>query len=283
VPIPGATLRFGIDSDTARWLYQQCQQDPAARCGTDFERSVFARSVAPAAPQTVKAFAIDSVEVSNLRFAQFLDAQASTLRLDAWPSPGVLVLDADGRPWAAAAADAQDVTPYGIQRVDLHYAPVPGRAQRAVSYVSQYAAWAFCRAQGQRLPTELEWELAARGAEGRAYPWGNQAPDCHGVTFNGEASTCLPPHAPADVGQSALDRTALGVHDLAGNVLEWTASRFDARAAADRERCGDTGCAIVRGASYLDRSVFLHAVLRGRLKLNEVVDSVGFRCAKDLP
>lgn len=283
VVIPTGHVRLGLDEDAARALHAECSRSPGEDCGKSFESSVFGRTVAAGSPQSVAAFLIEVHEVSNLEFARFLDSQSGR-KLDAWPASGVLVRDANGRALAAAAAATNESTPYGIERNGQRIAPVAGRESAAASHLSWFAADAYCRARGARLPTESEWELAARGVEGRAYPWGNTQPGCRGVAFVGDAADCPSRRsAPVRVGTSPLDRSPLGVLDLAGNVLEWTATRLDSPNAADLRYCGNAGCAVARGGSYLDRSVWLHSALRSRFKLADIVDNLGFRCVKDLP
>lgn len=283
ITIPGTSVHPGLDIDAARALFAECRRSPAEDCGTDFESSVFGRS-ALAPSQPIRTFAIAAREVSNRNFAQFLDTLAGSLKLDPWPASGVLLRDANSRAFAAAAAAANEATRYGIERNGKHIAPVSGRESAAASYLSWYAAEAYCQAQGARLPSELEWELAARGSEARAFPWGNTPPDCRGVAFVGDGGDCPARRAsPLNVASSSLDRSPLGVLDLAGNVLEWTATPLAPATSADREHCGSAGCAVARGGSFLDRAIWLHSALRSRFRLADVVDNVGFRCAKDLP
>lgn len=283
IVIPAGRVRLGLHEGAARALYAECRRSPAEDCGKDFESSVFGRTVMASSQRSVPSFAMDAHEVSNAKLAQFLDSLAGR-RVDAWPAAGVLVRDANRRALAAAAAAPSEATPYGVTRDGQRFVAVAGRESAAASYVSWYAADAYCRAQGQRLPSELEWELAARGAEGRPYPWGDASPDCHGVAFVGAAADCPPRRSsPESVIGSPLDRSPLGVLGLAGNVLEWTATQLDSMNGADQRYCGNVGCAIARGGSYVDRSVWLHSALRSRFKLSDVVDNVGFRCVKDLP
>jgi formylglycine-generating enzyme required for sulfatase activity len=284
VVVPAGSVRLGLDEDAARALYAECRRNPGEDCGKDFESSVFGRTAVVPTQQSVRAFAIAEREVSNSSFARYLDSQSGNWKLDPWPASGVLVRDANRRALAAAAAATNEATPYGIERNGRHIAAVAGRESAAASYLTWYAADAYCRALGGRLPSELEWELAARGPEGRAYPWGDAQPNCRGVAFFGDAADCPARRAsPVGVATSPLDRSPLGVLDLAGNVLEWTATRLDSPNGADQHYCGNVGCAVARGGSYVDRSVWLHSALRSRFKLVDVVDNLGFRCVKDLP
>jgi len=96
-------------------------------------------------------------------------------------------------------------------------ADVPGREAHPVDCVSFFDAAAYCAWASKRLPSEEEWELAARGTEGRRFPWGEASPvgrDC----WN-RGSSC-------PVGSFPQGHSPLGVDGLAGNVSEWTESAF---------------------------------------------------------
>jgi formylglycine-generating enzyme required for sulfatase activity len=145
----------------------------------------------------------------------------------------------------------------------------PGREAWPVVCVTWHGAREYCRAQGKRLPLDAEWELMARGEEGRPFPWGREMPQRGAVAFDLENS--LEPH-PRPIGASSQDRTPLGIHDLAGNVAEWV---DDDNGDKDEER--------LRGGSWATLGPCGLLGSRCRLWPADSNDAdVGFRCARDV-
>ncbi len=95
-------------------------------------------------------------------------------------------------------------------------------SQHPILGVSWEQAVAYCAWAGRRLPTEAEWERAARGDDGRAYPWGNENPSSELVNFNQEVNKTSP------VGSYPQGASYYGVLDMAGNVWEWVADGYSA-------------------------------------------------------
>jgi formylglycine-generating enzyme required for sulfatase activity len=163
------------------------------------------------------------------------------------------------------------------------YRLVPGRERWPASMVTFFGARLYCATHGKRLPTEDEWEAAARGGENRPYPWGNAPIRCGMVTVPPDGKTasepgCPPTPTPRDVGTSPQDVTPEGVYDLGGNLAEWTdtivteaAGAVANTADADRQRA-------VRGGSYYG-SLAARTSIRTTHLPNGPGPNGGFRCA----
>jgi formylglycine-generating enzyme required for sulfatase activity/predicted Ser/Thr protein kinase len=176
--------------------------------------------------------------------------------------------------------------PYvGIQRTASGYRVLPGHEHLPVIEVSWYGARWYCETENKRLPTDDEWEAAARGHDHRRFPWGNDLPRWGEVALSDDGS--LRPVSPSPVvldgarpvGSSRQDVTPDGVFDLAGNVAEWTAS------SASPERSTPptspelaVALRFVRGGSW---AASIMARSDGRLRRDVLTmgTNYGFRCA----
>jgi formylglycine-generating enzyme required for sulfatase activity len=151
---------------------------------------------------------------------------------------------------------------------------------RPVVDVSWHEAVAYCRWAGVRLPSEAEWERAARGVEGRGYPWGSEDPDPARANYH---DTKL--GAPTPVGLFPQGATPEGICDLAGNVWEWVADWY-AGYPAGRQR-NPTGPAsgkerVLRGGSWDGDPRLVRASGRGWYGPEDRSYSIGFRCAREV-
>jgi formylglycine-generating enzyme required for sulfatase activity len=167
---------------------------------------------------------------------------------------------------------------------------VDGRGLRPAVQVTWDAARRYCESQGKRLPTEAEWEFAARGTARRMFPSGPTKPACDGAVHSRGSSArpaCAGGAHAADVGTSG-DKTQEGVLDLGGNVAEWVEDAFSPKYEACPDPCADPVSPrsnpknerVVRGG-YWDGAVeALRGAGRSRLAANGTKYNLGFRCAK---
>ena len=208
----------------------------------------------------VKSFLIDVLPVSNADFAKFLNARGLKNHL------GESFYDDDDR-------DARIHQQNSIWQADLGYATHP------VNEVSWLGARDYCAWLNKRLPTEAEWEKAARGTDGRKYPWGNSKPDrnraLYGAAYNSSA--------PVDAFPEGA--SPYGVLDLSGNQWEWVASAYRPYPySADDGREHQTPGPIrsTRGGGHDSSEEELTTTQRGRnLSRNPKAGhhNIGFRCA----
>ncbi len=161
-----------------------------------------------------------------------------------------------------------------------------GKDDFPVVNVSWIDAAAFCawasQASGQpvRLPTEAEWEKAARGTDGRAYPWGDQEPDGHLCNFNLIYQGITPVLRFSPQGDSPY-----GCSDLAGNVWEWTADWYSSSYLNQNPRANPKGAysgesRVFRGGAWHDEGWYVRSTYRNWDPPSARNDSLGFRCAR---
>lgn len=155
-----------------------------------------------------------------------------------------------------------------------------GTEKCPVTYVSLADAEAYATWAGARLPTEAEWERAARGDDARTWPWGDVPPTADHAEFAGT------PGAPSPVGTHPLGASPSGVLDLAGNVWEWTSSAYrpypyDARDGRESGTAWDDR--VVRGGSFIHDAAAIRCAARHPMLPGVHDPYVGFRVCADGP
>ncbi len=250
----------------------------------------------PAREVTVSTVQIDAREVTSREYATFLNVRTAELSLrddrdDHYPrfvdepATGRLLIDLD-RLSASVVGERVD----GGR--EARFTVEPGRDDHPVEGVTWDGATRYCRDQGKRLPTEAEWELAARGREGRRFPWGAEPPRCDGVVFGrGDGGRCPGRTATLEPAATATqDVTPAGVRDLGGNVYEWVQDSF----VASYRDCGacedpvvneavaiDDDFRIMRGGNYVSPAWTARTTTRSRQRRIAGRVGLGFRCAMD--
>ena len=197
----------------------------------------------------VDAFYLDRFEVTTERFARFLAATGAVSEPEGWDeakSPAARELPVVGVDWREADA--------------------------------------YCRWAGKRLPTESEWERAARGTDAKVFPWGNDDPGAERARF---ATSASGPYQGglAPVGSHAAGQSSEGIQDLAGNASEWVADWYSASFATGDVRNPkgpESGPGRgIRGGGWQEPAERLRSAKRFYASPDNRAEDVGFRCARD--
>lgn len=211
-------------------------------------------------PVQISTFWISTYPITVAHFEKFMDDKQDGYEAKTcWSSAGLT--------WRGKTPDRAGPSDWEEQIAHPNW-PVVG--------VSWYEAEAYCVWADGLLPTEAQWEFAARGKEGRTYPWGDKEPTRAHANFAGRVG------GPSPVGVYPRGRTPLGVQDLAGNVWEWCADWYGEGfpGAGDDPTGPHSGRSrVLRGGSFLNDADILRAAFRSFILPPEyVILNVGFRC-----
>ncbi len=211
------------------------------------------------------AYWIDKYEVTNAQYVRFLNSLGGH----------------KGQCSGQDCIETKDVYDHShILYEGRQYVMESGYENHPVIAVTWYGAAAYCAWQGKRLPTEAEWEKAARGTSGWTFPWGNRGPDCSKTNYLGCVGSSV------EVGSKPTGASPYGAQDMAGNVWEWCADWYASDYYVTSPSRNPTGplnseSKVVRGGSWSA----IDGYIRTDVRINHTPPSdtrydVGFRCAQ---
>lgn len=268
VTIPGGAFVMGTTPGEVTEAVRQCVTRDAGSCEASYAQDSF-----PAHQVTVDSFLMESTEVTFDQYVAFLNVRG----------PDAHINRCAGFPCIQTQNESRDAP---IIFDGTTYSIGVGLSQHPVYGVTWYGAREYCEAVGRRLPTEAEWERAARADDGRIYPWGN-------TWDNALAKTRLPRDAPPgslQVGSLPLGASIYGVFDLAGNVAEWMSDYYSERHYDEQARQGNAvnprgpiigQQKVLRGGSWDGLPFFSRTVHRQSARPDDFRRWIGFRCVED--
>ena len=210
----------------------------------------------------LSAFYIDRYEVTASDFARFLNEHSQEAHRYFESGSGVT-----------------------IEYENHVFSPRPGLKNYPANRVSWYGADAYCRWSEKRLPTEAEWEKAARGTDARVFPWGNEFPTNDRVTFR-RKFVDLGFKVMKPVDSLPLGRSPYGLRHMAGNVWEWVSDWYDddyyERSPVRNPQGSDTGISkVLRGGNWYYKAYYMRTTYRFNERPGIFKIWQGFRCAKN--
>jgi formylglycine-generating enzyme required for sulfatase activity len=258
VEIPAGEFTMGSTPEQVDQAVAAC-----VKAGFSCDKTTFADEI-PQHQVALDAYYIDQYEVTNARYAECV---------------------------AAGVCNAPSST------ASYTHDPYYGNAEfdnYPVINVNWFNANTYCEWRGARLPTEAEWEKAARGTDGRIYPWGDDF-DCKKGNFDDETqldSYVVPGGENCDgypdtspVGSFVNGKSPYEVFDMAGNVWEWVNDWYDVYPDGDPSISTDFGETnrVLRGGSWGNFDYYVRSASRSGINPAYAYGSIGFRCARSLP
>ncbi len=254
VKIPAGRFKMGLSFDQVTQMLEMC-----TRVDKDCSRWWF-KDEFPRHFVRLHRYWIDVHEVTNVKYLEFVNATGHRPALD-----DTCETDAcrQGNLWKGKSF---------LKKI----------RNQPVTQVNWYDAVAYCTWRNKRLPTEAEWEKAARGPGGNLYPWGNKQPPGK-ATYRRKWRGVF---TMTDVGSYPNGASIYGVHDMAGNVWEWVADWYERNYYKKKINTNPKGPKTgkfrgVRGGSWVNYEDTLHSAFRRWSRPEVRFNDTGFRCAKD--
>jgi serine/threonine-protein kinase len=269
VYVPSGEFEMGTQQEEITYTLSLCQiyhQDCGYITGSLLSR--------PVHTVYLDGFWIDQYEITNAQFAAFLNDQGNQIK--------------GGAAWLSIS------NPHSlIERVNNTYQPKEGFAEHPVIEVTWYGADAYCQWAGVLLPTEAQWEYAARGPESLIFPWGNTSDltrmnfcdtNCEKIWKTGEYETGINDGYPmtSPVGSYPGGKSWCGAMDLVGNVWEWVADWMGEYSVFSQENPSgpESGTIkVIKGGSWCNAPTILRSSHRWNYAPVGSGFNVGFRCA----
>lgn len=266
VTINGGTFLMGTTPEEAQLAMDEC-----ALYGKVCTDPALVNDSVPAHQTTVDPFQLETYEVSVAQYVAFLN----------WLGPNSHKTGCQGNPCASTTTENQysyiqfDGTTYSVLNAQFY-------ANHPATYITWYGAQEYCTTINRRLPTEAEWERAARGSENRIYPWGMTFDTARATSSISEVKGTVP------VNTYLNGVSPYGIYNMAGNVSEWVYDWYQSdyytqqiNNPTPNPNGPISGLERVhRGGSWDTAPLFLRTVHRLSWAPNSDSASIGFRCAK---
>ncbi len=273
--VPAGTFIYGSTDAQISRLAEKCSR-PYALGTPGCNKSNFSDEL-PQRTINLDAYFIDRYPVTVKQFSQF--AEANPLFATQAEKDGVSFVYDDSSRAFRLTPNADWMHPEGLS------APIEGRDDHPVTQIDWQSADTYCRWAGKRLPSEAEWEKAARGTDGRFYPWGSTwdtsiYPAPLNFAFGGD------PVGTTAVNTHPSGQSPYGVQDLLGNVFQWTNDWYSPSYYGQAPESNPPGPStgeqkVLRGASWATNQSYIHAAWRIPQDPLFASNTIGFRCARD--
>jgi formylglycine-generating enzyme required for sulfatase activity len=275
VTVNGGTFQMGTTIQEVTQAVDECKNVYQATCQAEW-----GQDSSPPHPVTVNSFQMEVYEVTYAQYMAFLNSR------EAGMGPNSHKNGCGGQ--ICLATRNEDSTS-NVLFDSSNYRVLDAIRDFPVAGVTWYGAKAYCEAIGRRLPTEAEWEHAARGPDNTLYPWGN-------AFSTDDAKTSRPKVEAAQAGSVRVDSyangaTQNGIFNLAGNAAEWVSDWYSPNYYIQQAQAGQSSIdpqgppagtqKVIRGGSWDSVPFFARAVQRQSLEPQNQAAWLGFRCAAD--